>query len=309
MGAEERGKRLTRSQITTLTTTANDIGSFFLVGNQQQLQSLQQTELEAGEYTVQFQVIEPVIDTRGFATYAIITWKVDGQQLQRVISVFSGAAISGVCDSVHVKLVDQSGRIFGIANLPGGFSVTNGSPIVTATVPQSFTSDEQLEFLSQPGVQYSLARGVTNATNIVLATPYTGVTNPLTSALGFATYKVGVTLSKGTRPTTMQPPTLLTIREQAVGGGASVNISIPKDAGVLSVLITPAGATFAGGSALGVEASVVQFFDANAQVLAGFMPGEFPFWYPVPPGTDHLSITNGDPANATAFGLQWGIEG
>jgi len=68
---------------------------------------LQEGVLDPGEYTIQFSVIPPS-DNKGFAAYAIVNWKVDGHQIRRVVSVASGAVISGVADSVDVQLVDVS---------------------------------------------------------------------------------------------------------------------------------------------------------------------------------------------------------
>jgi hypothetical protein len=68
---------------------------------------LQESNLEPGEYTIQFSVIPPS-DNKGFAAYAIVNWKVAGHQLRRVVSVASGAVISGVADAVDVQIVDVS---------------------------------------------------------------------------------------------------------------------------------------------------------------------------------------------------------
>lgn len=67
-----------------------------------------QQALHPGEYTLQFQVLPPP-DGQGFACYAIVDWKLDGQQIRRKVSVFSGAAITGMAESIDVKIVDVSG--------------------------------------------------------------------------------------------------------------------------------------------------------------------------------------------------------
>jgi hypothetical protein len=71
------------------------------------LSNLQMIDLDPGEYTIQFSVLPT--PTRVPAVNAEVIWKVNGQQLRRLISVYSGAAIGGVCEAVHVKLQDQSG--------------------------------------------------------------------------------------------------------------------------------------------------------------------------------------------------------
>lgn len=75
--------------------------------------SIDQSDLEPGTYTLQFGVVNttPAIGFSGNQIFspivqAIITWKIDGQQQRRVISVVSGTSISGVADGVDVKLID-----------------------------------------------------------------------------------------------------------------------------------------------------------------------------------------------------------
>ena len=303
-------KKLTRSQITTLTTGLNGIGSF--VG--QRLQSLQQANLEPGEYTIQFQIVEPPIDGAGSATYAYVSWKVDGQQIQRIISVFSGASISGVAESAHVQLLDQSGRGafvqgsgFGLPSSVN-FTVTNGSDVVTASIPMTFSADEVLFFQNQPTVPYPLLNGVSNSLSFRLATPFTGP-NGVTRAIGITSYKIGVSLSKGTRPTTMQPATLLTVRPQFLAPNNSVNIPIPQDAGVISSLITVTLGPIPG---VGADPENVQvaFVAADGFNLTGYIPAEFGAWYPVPPGAVTLGIWNPPGNTQQVFvSVQWGIEG
>lgn len=73
--------------------------------------SIDKSDLEPGTYTLQFGVLnigKPAGFSQTFSpvVQAIITWKIDGQQQRRVISVTSGASITGVCEGVDVKLVD-----------------------------------------------------------------------------------------------------------------------------------------------------------------------------------------------------------
>src|SRR5271157_5513727 len=194
-------KKLTCSATTTLLTTANALGLF--AGTQ--LSNLQQSNLEPGEYTLQFNVIEPPIDGLGYATYAYVVWKVEGQPVPRIISVYNGAAISGVADSVDVHLLDQSGR--GNTVFTVQFNVTNGSVNFTTTGQLSLKNGQLIQFGVQPGVFYTIPNGMTGTIG-VLDRPFTGPTSigvDASSAFTLSEYKVGVTLSKGTRPTTMQP--------------------------------------------------------------------------------------------------------
>jgi hypothetical protein len=294
-------KQLTASQITTLSTSKNALGSF----EGQLLSNLQQDDLEPGEYTIQFQIVEPVIDGLGSATYAYIFWKVDGQHVQRIISVFSGSVISGVANSAHVQLLDQSDR--GAVNFDGTFNVTNGSTTVTATQPQTFSRDETLFFSSQPGVSYNLPIGIVSATTFELSAPYNGPTTPAAKAFGVSSYKVAVALSKGTRATTMQPPVLLTQNSQVVNAGGFVLIPFPIDAGIISVLatVTVPPLVLPAAAANGV----LIFFDANSNTLAAIIPANFPGWYPIPPGSIKIEFFNLSTTDTLHFSFQWGVEG
>jgi len=289
----------TRSQITELITTSNALGSF----NGDRLSSLQQNDLDPGEYTIQFQIVDPPIDNLGFATYAYISWKVDGQEISRIVSVFNGSSISGVAEAVDVHLQDQSGR--GGFNLAGTFSVVNNSQYISATNSQTLKSGQQIQFTSQPGVFYTISNGM-NGTSAVLDTPYTGTTNAATTAYALSKYKVAASLSRGTRATTMQPPVLLTIKEQAVPDNfATQNISFPLvDAGVISVLITTTSNV-----AAEAENCLAQFLDPTGSAITSYFPSEFSGWYPVPPGAVILQLVNQSTSKPAAFSIQWGIEG
>lgn len=299
-GEEQMGK-LVASQITELTTTANPLGSF--VGDQ--LANLQMDELEPGEFTLQFEVLEPPIDGLGYATYAYIVWKVAGQQISRIISVFNGAAISGVANSVHVKLQDQSERT-GASVLAFNFNLTNGSPNFTTTGALNLKPGQFIQFQSELGVWYTLPQGL-SGTSGVLDRPFTGPTGGNVRAWTLSAYKVAVALSKGTRAATMQPPVLLTQINVTVGIGLSQVVPLPpSNAGVLSVLTTVT--TNAGDQTQSIH-GIIAFSDANGILLARYVVNMFPLWYPVPPGTARVALTNTSTTTILNFSLQWGIEG
>jgi hypothetical protein len=291
---------LTRSQISEIQTGTNALGTF--AG--ERLPSLQQDDLEPGEYTIQFQIVEPPVDGLGFATYAFIVWKIGGQQISRIISVFNGSAISGIADSVHVQLLDQSGR--GEVSLQGTFSVTNGSTNFTSSVAQTLKSGQLIQFDSQPGVFYVVPNGMTG-TSGVLDSPYTGITNAGAKAFSLSKYKVAAALSKGTRATTMQPPVLFTQNEKNAGPAANLTVIFPIDAGIISVLAT----VIVNGNNTQEEAAngTLSFFDDNGVTLTAFIPSSFPNWYPVPPGSVSMVFTNHSGEDTLNFSYQWGIEG
>lgn len=289
---------LTRAQITELQTSTNTLGSF--AGDR--LPSIQQDNLEPGEYTIQFQVIEPPVDGLGFAAYAYVVWKVGGQQISRIINVFNGSAISSVADSAHVQLQDQSRR--GFVSFSGTFSVTNGSANITSSTVHTLKSGQLIQFASQPGIFYTVSSGM-NGTTATLSTPYTGTTNAATGAFALSTYKVAVALSRGTRATTMQPPVLITTNSTGVPANSITLIPFPlAEAGVISALITVTSAV-----AAEAEKGNAQFLDAAGNVIASYQPNEFSGWYPVPPGSVNLRFINGSTTDTLFFSLQWGIEG
>jgi hypothetical protein len=220
------------------TTTQGTAAGGLPTGNP--IPSIQMNDLEPGVYTIQFTVIPPG-DGQGFAAYAIVTWKVEGQQVTRMVSVFSGAVISGVAESVDVKIVDVS-QIG-----------TNGFP----TTPQK--------------------------------------------------YQVGVSLSKGSRATTMQPATLVTqLDEIQLDAGATTSYLIPSDAGVISALVTSASLTT---GVLPTDILVIQSTTGLVAHLCRWYPIEqSPGWIPLFGGAVNLEIFNTGSAKA-GVNVIWGIEG
>jgi hypothetical protein len=302
-----------RSQITPLSTTTNALGSF--AGNSQP--NLQINDLEPGEYTLQFQVVEPTIDGFvnggvrayfGSATYAIVHWKVGGQQIRRVISVFSGAVLGGVAEAVDVQLLDQSARAVVWPVITA--AVVPGSPTVTFTLPVFFGGNELISFTSQPGVFYSLAGPVSGTVTVNLTIPYSGPVNPATTIYVIAPYKIGVALSKGTRPTIMQPPVLTTSRILAVpSGSSSAAISIPIDAGIISILATVTVDGAPPTNQAQASNGVIVLLNPTLAGAGRFIPQQFPLWYPVPPDSNFLLLENHSATDALDFSFQWGIEG
>jgi hypothetical protein len=63
-------------------------------------------EDESGYYTVQFGLIPPA--GTAFDTTATITFKVNGQQVVRQVSVGQGTTISGMCEAIDVLVQDTS---------------------------------------------------------------------------------------------------------------------------------------------------------------------------------------------------------
>jgi len=81
-----------------------------IVGQSAQGNSINQSDLDPGTYTLQFSFVAVDPDSGGNefipTTQAIINWKIEGQQQRRVISIVSGASISGVATGADVQIVD-----------------------------------------------------------------------------------------------------------------------------------------------------------------------------------------------------------
>lgn len=111
-GQEQEGvedndmRKLVAAQTSNMFTT----GTLYTDQTVNPIPNLQVGPLEAGEYTIQFEVLPPA-DGFGYFAQAIIDWKVEGHQLRRVISVNPGAVVSGVAEAVDIKIVDFSGPI------------------------------------------------------------------------------------------------------------------------------------------------------------------------------------------------------
>jgi hypothetical protein len=293
-------QQLIRAQFTDLFTTTNALGSF----QGQRLANIQINDLEPGEYTIQFQVVEPTVDGLGSATYAIIRWKVGGQQIQRIVSVFAGAVISGVAEAVDVQLLDQSGR--GTTNFVPTATLVNGSNVVPLTGNVTLGVNEEVVFTSQPTVSYGVL-GPVNGNLLILSSPYTGVGGAGITFFANSHYKVGVSLSKGTRPTIMQPPVLLTQVAQTVAPGAGFVFLVPEETGIISTLITVT--TTAPVAQTEAANGIVRFANVSGNVLSAYIPQGFSSWYPVPADTRLMAFVNNSTTQPLDFSLQWGIEG
>jgi hypothetical protein len=235
-GDEEcMGKRVVASSLRGLTTSTNALGSFFsTAGVTNQTSGMETNELEPGEYTLQFGV-QPPADGHGFATYAVINWKIAGQQQQRIMSIYQGASISGVAEGVSVQLFDQSGDA----------SVSRQAP-----------------------------------------------------------YNIIITLSRGTRANTQQPPVLVTTSNLIIPHGLGTkNETVPNNAGVISVSVSAANNGVLANTDLAV-------FEINsAGTLGAFYPNIAIGWNPLVPGSTILTLTNNSTTTDAVLSLIWGIEG
>lgn len=239
-GQEDETMPIKIASFTTEVFRTTEVGNQLGIPPGNPLPSINQDNLEPGEYTIQFEA-QPPSDGAGFSAYAIVTWKILGQQLTRKVGVFSGTAISGVAEAVDVKIVDVSGE---------------GTLLPVSPVP--------------------------------------------------VPYKIACTLSRGTRATTMQPPTLVS---QPVGvviptPGGSTEWIIPKNAGIMSAMLfvrsTVAFAPFAFSAFVRT---------ASFQTVTSYnVSPDNPVWIPIAPSAEAIIILNDSAGDATA-NIVWGVEG
>lgn len=218
--------KLTASMISTLRT-----------GNRGFQNNIDVTNLEPGTYTLQFSIlniqlsphlnleIPPIVQ-------AIVTWKIEGQQQRRVISVASGATISAVCEAVDVKLLDIEN------NEDDGYD-----------------------------------------------------------------YQVQVTLSKGLRANTQQPPQLSRGRFVLIAASSEFGFPVPQDSGVISFF------TFIDGTGVDFDLAA-SMIDAVGNTVASIRPvPNASQWIPIIPGTTEVKITNFSLTAGIFANLIWGIDG
>lgn len=112
--------------------------------------SFRHSDLAPSIYTLQFSFagigqnqvgvtnpVPPFDPARIPAARAVINWLVNGQPQRRVISIVSGAAISGVCSGVNVDIQDYNSIIGGLpANVPYSVQATlSAGPRATIEQP------------------------------------------------------------------------------------------------------------------------------------------------------------------------------
>lgn len=194
------------------------------------------SDLEPGTYTLQFSVIniQPSPNLQIMippVVHALITWKIEGQQQRRQISVVSGASISGVCEAVDVKLQDINNQ-----------------------------EDE-----------------------------------------GYG-YQVQVTLSKGLRANTQQPPQLSRGRLILVPPSTSAIFPVPDDSGVISF--------FPFFDTTHPDDMGIAMTDAVNNTVATITPAPNALgWIPLVPGTTVVSLNNNNATDGMFCNLLWGIDG
>jgi hypothetical protein len=123
-------------------------------------------------------------------------------------------------------------------------------------------------------------------------------------------YVVSAQIAPGTRPSVQQPPVLETAARQLVDIGSSLQVLVPKDAGVISVYTAVAGSSQGFSAVAPLEAGSIRVGQlAGSASLKFYDPRDFQ-WVPLSPGTDKLLYTVAPGASqAVYFSTVWGIDG
>jgi len=165
--------------------TGVSLGQTQDVGNLTTKPNLQIDHLEPDIYTVQFVLIPPTA-VGAFGTtasaVAVVRWKVQGQQVTRVLSVQNGTSISGTAEAVDIAIADNTGFMtngFG-SPAPGGRKYQ-----VAATLCKGVRGATQV----QPTL--ALSPGAIISTGV--ASPYpNGVTFPVPPDAGVNSFFLSV---------------------------------------------------------------------------------------------------------------------
>src|SRR5208337_3559257 len=280
---------------------------------------LQVSPLDPGNYTIQFTVLPPA-DGLGFAAYAIVNWKTAGHQLTRKVSVFSGAVLSGVCDSVDIFIVDVSQ--IGVAGFPPiqPTTILGTIPLSTASLygaggslagatltlnigggPSTLTMPvggyvNVAALLAGINAQWPNTASSSNGFLLLQGQPLTlgsGTANTLLGLSGMnsttvpVTYQVGISLSKGTRAANMQPATLMTqLSALPIIPNSDSNFTIPSDAGVISALVTAArqsnnSGIGSGGVIIPTDVFARQYSQGSIVLNTWYPIAQSPGWVPI----------------------------
>jgi len=178
-------KNLLKSQFSNMVRTKNAGSAATDLPPGSPVPNIQMNNLDPGLYTVQFEVLPPG-DGNGLSAYAIVNWKVDGQPITRKLSVYSGAAISGVAESVDIQIVDYSdivnGGGFSAAEYKIGASLSRGQRADIMQPPTLLTNPRAILVAATHSTTFVVPQGAgVTSVMILVATPLSGSanTNPL----------------------------------------------------------------------------------------------------------------------------------
>lgn len=255
-----------------------------------------------------------------------MSWRVEGQQVTRRLTIGAGATLTGVGQAVRIEMYDATPeQFYKTRRVPGTATVTTGSPDVVLSLPPGDTVGvgQIIIFSTQPKVQYTIEE--VSGVDITLTTPYTGSSSAAAVATSIfeqnVSYGVSVQVSAGVRGASGQPPLLQPYdgppyvafdpNNPSPGTGfifdvdasSEIDVTIPEDAGITQVYVTATGdsATLTPGEAFGVVGNIAPQRSWDTQVTPG--------WIPVPPGAQKLTLVNRSGTQSISFSCAFGIDG
>ena len=262
-------------------------GTVPLVGSQSSPPfSFQQALPDAGNYTVQFRVsAQTAIDGSNslgnITPTARIQWSIGGNTVQRIISVYDGASLTGVGDHVRVDLYDETDP----ADVPSGYeqkylvavTVSEGER-GTNKQPPTYTT----YIVDNENIHFGLAY-VTSGNYVTVKVPKdAGVISVFVTAYG---HVPGVS---------MHPE--MAVKEY---GPLGPDLKAPplRLLPPVPIVLTEA------------QVSVTHLTGDNS-ILRQYDPRDYD-WVPVPPQCDYIALNNTDTDSTSiiTFAVTFGIDG
>jgi len=139
----------------------------------------------------------------------------------------------------------------------------------------------------------------------------------LGAGIGTRSYIAGVTLSKGTRGSSKQPPTLAYVAPASAGGsinglvvpaGTTRKIDVPQGVGINSVMITSSNLVVDGAAELPRGGIIVQHIAGSSDVILRQYDPRFYDWVPVTPAMARLFLKNPS-LDDQVMSVVYGIDG
>ena len=118
-------------------------------------------------------------------------------------------------------------------------------------------------------------------------------------------YIASVTIVKGSRGSTANPPTFDAGDPVVIADANLATVQVPQNAGIISVGVLLA--TGIPGTPIAENSVMVIQMDAGGNMQSRYDPRQF-FWVPLFPGVDHLNIVNNSGADCIASVI-FGVEG
>lgn len=186
---QERWDNRGNSRLTNMVLGQKDIAT-----------SINERDLIPNVYTLQFGLLQTGnrTSTSVPSAEAIINWSVKGQQQRRIVTIASGVAVSGMCDSVSVKIRDTSITTEGAEAIPYAVQTTLTMGVRPSTgQPPSLTTtiNQVVDGSSTGGVSFTVPVNAGVMSFMVLACGDSGAVPNLTDIVAQVIGSGGILLA------------------------------------------------------------------------------------------------------------------